>query len=94
MTTKSNTKNDYLFLEQFHRTSVLIMNNIAERFERNINNEFLRFITSAGEVRSLLYVVLDLGYITESEFKDHFKTSIYITTPTANFNKCLDKTKR
>jgi four helix bundle protein len=48
------------------------MTNVAEGFERGSNKDFVRFLFiargSAGEVRSLLYVALDQGYITEEEF--------------------------
>ncbi len=48
------------------------MNNIAEGFERKSNNEFRQFLFiskgSAGEIRSMLYLGLELGYVTESEF--------------------------
>jgi four helix bundle protein len=50
------------------------MNNIAEGFERGSNKDFVRFLFiargSAGEVRSLLYLGLDQGYLTNSEFSE------------------------
>jgi len=53
------------------------MANIAEGFERNSQKEFIQFLYmargSAGEVRSLLYVASDLGYITKEEFQTAFK---------------------
>lgn len=43
------------------------MSNIAEGFERKTRVEFARFLdiakASAGELRSLLYVAEDLGYL-------------------------------
>ena len=50
------------------------MANIAEGFERSSDRVFHRFLYiakgSAGEVRSHLFVALDLGYVTSDEFDD------------------------
>lgn len=59
---------------QIRRATISVMSNIAEGFERGSNREFAQFLSvaagSAGEVRSQLYVALDEGYITASEFRD------------------------
>jgi four helix bundle protein len=64
---------DYEIINQVRLASLSIMSNIAEGFERDGNREFLQFLSiakgSAGEVRSLLYVMLDAEYITQDEFK-------------------------
>jgi four helix bundle protein len=48
------------------------MSNIAEGFERNRRAEFHQFLSvakaSAAEVRSQLYVALDVGYLSQNEF--------------------------
>jgi len=50
------------------------MTNIAEGFERRSPAEFARFLDiskgSSGEVRSLLYVAEDIGYISLDEAKE------------------------
>ena len=67
---------DYGFGDQICRAAVSIVSNIAEGFERRSTNQFLQFLDiangSAGEVRAQLYIALDLGYITQSEFQDAF----------------------
>jgi four helix bundle protein len=63
---------DFSLRDQIRRASVSIISNIAEGYERESKKEFMRFLLIAkgsnGEVRSQLYIALDLGYITEDEF--------------------------
>lgn len=84
---------DYGLKEQIQRASVSIMNNISEGFERDSSREFIKFLKiskgSAGEVRSMLYVALDLKYITNAEFELAYKAAINIITQLANFIKYL-----
>lgn len=58
---------DFGFRDQIQRAAVSAMSNIAEGFERRSSADFARFLDiakgSSGEVRSLLYVAEDLGYI-------------------------------
>ena len=65
---------DYGLKDQICRAAVSIMSNIAEGFERKSDKSFQQFLTiakgSAGEVRSQLYVALDLAYITEEQFQE------------------------
>ena len=64
---KGKISQDFSFRDQLRRSTVSIMANIAEGFERNTNKEFLHFLYiakgSAGEVRSHLYLAGDIGYI-------------------------------
>jgi len=67
---------DFSFRDQIQRACVSIMNNIAEGFERKGNKEFKNFLFmakgSSGEVRSMLYLTSELGYITKTEFTKAF----------------------
>ena len=63
---------DYGLSGQIRRAAVSIMSNIAEGFERGGRGEFHQFLSTAkascAEVRSQLYVALDVGYLDKSEF--------------------------
>ena len=70
---------DYSFRDQLFRATISVMNNIAEGFERKGNKEFKKFLFiakgSCAEVRSMLYLALDLKYISSSFFDNLlFKT--------------------
>jgi four helix bundle protein len=64
---------DFGLSGQIQRASVSIMSNIAEGYERANPGDFHRFLTiakaSCAEVRSQLYVALDVGYIDANAFK-------------------------
>jgi four helix bundle protein len=61
---------DFGLKDQLRRSSVSIPTNIAEGFERRSRKEYLNFLNiakgSAGEVRSLLRVALEVGYLDTS----------------------------
>ncbi len=65
-------RKDLSLRDQIRRASVSIMANLAEGFERGGRTEFHYFISmakaSCAELRSHLYVALDVGYIDEQEF--------------------------
>jgi len=61
---------DFDTKSQIKRAALSTMNNIAEGFGKYSNKEFIRYLdtasNSASEVKSILYVLLDLNYL-ESE---------------------------
>ena len=95
LTSDGKFSKDFGLREQIQRASVSIMNNIAEGFERNNNKEYIKFLGyskgSAGEVRSMLYVATDLGYISQDSFNMHYQMAINIITQISNFIKYLRK---
>ncbi|GAA5483631.1 four helix bundle protein [Haloferula sargassicola] len=65
---ESCASRDFGFKDQIQRAGVSVMNNIAEGFERRSDQDFARFLDIAkgsnGEVRSMLYLAEDRGYLS------------------------------
>ncbi|MDQ3685538.1 MAG: four helix bundle protein [Acidobacteriota bacterium] len=72
LTGEGEFKRDFGLRDQIRRAAVSIPTNIAEGFERASRKEYLLFLKiakgSAGEVRSLLRVALEVGYLDESSY--------------------------
>lgn len=64
---------DFGLRDQIQRAAVSVMSNIAEGFERDNPGDFQRFLqiakASCGEVRSQLYIALDIGYVEHLDFQ-------------------------
>lgn len=88
-------RTDYSLADQFKRAAFSILLNIAEGFERGSNKEFANFLNiakgSAGEVRSVLYILLDNHYMVQPVFDGLKKSILDISTHLANFRKFLLK---
>ena len=74
LTFKSEFSRDFELRDQIRRAIISVSSNIVEGFEKNNNNEFIRYLKiakgSAGEVRNQLYIALMVGYITKIEFEE------------------------
>jgi four helix bundle protein len=86
-------KRDFSLLDQLKRATYSILLNIAEGFERSSNKDFANFLNiakgSAGEVRAILYILLDNNYINQQEFDNYKKMIVEISIHLANFRKFL-----
>ena len=62
---------DFALRDQLRRAALSIPTNIAEGFERASRKEYLNFLNfakgSTGEVRNLLNVAFELGYLESSQ---------------------------
>ncbi len=64
---------DFGLRDQLRRAAVSIPTNIAEGFERASRKEYLNFLNiakgSAGELRSLLQIALEIGYFDRAQYE-------------------------
>ncbi len=84
---------DLYFKSQIQRATISISNNIAEGFERSTNKELTHFLFiskgSCAEVRSMLYIALELNYISKDEFNFLYGELIEISKLLSGFIKHL-----
>jgi len=91
-------RRDFGLRDQIRRASVSIASNIAEGFESQSNPIFCRFLStaraSAAEVRAQLYLALDLGYISSSDFSELLRHAQSIGGQLTGFIKYLQTQSR
>src|SRR6266478_6056971 len=72
ITSKDRFAKDFGLKDQIRRAAVSVMSNLAEGFERGRPAEFHQFLSvskaSCAELRSQLYVALDVGYLSQDTF--------------------------
>jgi len=72
LTAKREFSRDFALRDQLRRSIISVSSNIVEGFEKNNNNEFIRYLRiakgSVGEARNQLYIALTVNYITQEEF--------------------------
>jgi len=88
LTADQKFSRDFKFRDQIRGAVISIMSNIAEGYERGGNQEFIQFLyiakASCGEVRSLLYVALDEGYLTPKQFEELIESFKRLSVMTSN----------
>ena len=94
ITNEKKFEKDFDLRRQIRKAMVSVTSNIAEGFERNTDKEFSQFLYiakgSTAEVRSQLYIALDLGYINENDFKDLNTSTVEISKLLSGFIKYLN----
>ena len=84
---------DYSFRDQLCRAAVSITNNIAEGFEKGTEKDFIKFLYiakgSCGEVRSMLYLAVELDYLSRVKFNDFYENTTEISKILGGFIKSL-----
>ena len=93
ITEKKGLKNDFGLKEQMRRAAVSISTNIAEGFERRSRKEYLNFLNiakgSAGEIRSLIYVAFQIGYIDAKEHEYLREKAKFLSGSISNHSKAI-----
>lgn len=83
LTVESDFAKDFGLRDQIRRASVSVMSNIAEGFERGGNAEFHQFVViakgSCAEVRTQLYIALDVGYLSQDQFEETYNMALEVT---------------
>ena len=73
ITSAGKLEKDYSSKDQLRRAAISVSNNIAEGFEYNNNNVFMRFLGyakgSAGELRSNLFVLKEAGIVPQDDYE-------------------------
>ena len=84
---------DFALRDQLRRAAISIPTNIAEGFERSSRKEYLSFLNyakgSTGEVRSLLNVAAELGYLEPSKYEVLRQAGLELSRYLANQIKSL-----
>ena len=95
LTRKEHFKKDFELVSQLRRSAVSSMANIAEGFHRNSKKDFLKYLdyarSSVAETVSHCYVVLDQGYISETEMKELEKQADTVWKKINGFIAYLDR---
>jgi four helix bundle protein len=97
LTREGQFAKDFGLRDQIRRACVSISANIAEGFERRTTKEYLHFLSiakgSAGEVRSLLRVAFEVGYLKAESYETLKFKLIRISQMIANQMKGVRKCK-
>lgn len=80
------------------KTGIIMMNQIAEGFEKRNNKDikaaFLTAKWGSSQMRSMLYMLLELWCITQEEFKDFYDITWHITKMLMAFVKSINANEK
>lgn len=95
LTKEGDLSKDFGLRDQLRRASVSIPTNIAEGFERYSRKEYVNFLNiakgSAGEVRSLLRVALEIGYLNRSKYEELYHIAMDLSRMLSSQIQSLNK---
>lgn len=89
---------DFWLKDQIRRAVNSVSSNIVEWFERQNNNEFIRFLKiakwSCGEVRNQIHIAFRIGYIDQTNFETLKNNCLSLSKQIAWFIKYLEKNRK
>jgi len=97
-TSKKEFSRDFNLRDQIRSAITSVSSNIVEGFEKNNNNEFIRFLKiakgSTGEVRNQLYIALAVAYVTQQEFEKTNRELEELANQIGSFIVYLEKKRK
>lgn len=94
-TKQGEISRDFGFRDQLRRAAVSIPTNIAEGFERRSRKEYVNFLNiakgSAGEVRSLVRVALEIGYFNHQTYNELYNQSLDLSRMLSSQIQAINK---
>ncbi|MHC0066184.1 four helix bundle protein [Nostoc sp. UIC 10890] len=97
-TKEGELSRDFGLRDQLRRATVSIPTNIAEGFERYSRKEYLNFLNiakgSAGEVRSLLRVALEVGYLDQPTYTQLSNQAIELSRMLSNQIQSINQSSK
>jgi four helix bundle protein len=91
----SKLSKEFALNDQLKRATLSITNNIAEGFERDSDKEYIRFLyfskASAGEVRNILNVMMEVKLIDEKSYFELKSLIIEISKQLSNYINFIRK---
>lgn len=98
ITSKREFSKDFGLRDQIRRAIISVSSNIVEGFEKNNNNEFIRFLKmskgSVGEVRNQLHIALAINYIMQEEFDRIYEETETLSKQIGGFISYLEAKRK
>ncbi len=89
---------EYGLKDMLLKTNITIMNQIAEGFENRTNKAikeaFINAKWGTSQMRSMLYLLLELGCITQDEFKNFYDMTRHVTKMLLAFVKSINASEK
>lgn len=90
-------RQDRALQNQIRRAIVSVSSNIVEGYERQNNNEFIRYLhiakASLAEARNQLYIAQQVGYVDSKQFHAISQDGISLSRQIGGFIKYLERVR-